>query len=410
MKNKKNNKTVIKVIPYWGIIPTAIIILISFIYTQSNRTSMSATLLYFFVGLCLLDIIVFFISIMFLTARVFTEKDVVNRKTTGNIAILLENKGVIPIAAAEVRFLFPRKDGNKLDSIGRKMSILPFSSTLAKLDVVLERRGVFRVGADRIDFYDFLGLVKVRKSLRAFVNVTVLPRQTDVSYIENEYEGGQESDENILELNTLNDYGDIRDYRPGDSMKRIHWKLSTKTDELQVKKYSSQSRDSVTVIGFLGNYSEIADSEEKYCECVDTVIERALSIAIKTAVNVNEVKLCLNGGYIQKIGKESVDTVTATLVNYGYTYAPAVGNEEWFDSDKITIIYGFESLEDALIIFNKVALFPKDKVVFYIIDMSEFIIESYKETYLNDLNTYKKIISEKGIECFLSKERGDCDA
>ena len=52
----------------------------------------------------------------------------------------------------------------------------------------------------------------------------------------------KESNKFYIIENDNSDVFDLRNYNEHDNMKKIHWKLSSKSDELIVKKYASYER------------------------------------------------------------------------------------------------------------------------------------------------------------------------
>ena len=94
--------------------------------------------------------------------------------------------------------------------------------------------GVLRCGADRCRVYDYLSLFRLPISTPAPITVSVLPVPAQPNPLPNLSQslirrkrpkpGGGFSEEH-----------EMRDYRPGDSLRDIHWKLSVKTDRVIVR-------------------------------------------------------------------------------------------------------------------------------------------------------------------------------
>ncbi len=62
---------------------------------------------------------------------------------------------------------------------------------------------------------------------------------------------------------------DVRDYVPGDDVRRIHWQLSSKRDSMIVKEYSRPIADKRVVLLETGLYGE---DMESFLERIDTVV------------------------------------------------------------------------------------------------------------------------------------------
>lgn len=103
-------------------------------------------------------------------------------------------------------------------------------------------------GIDEISFFDFritdpLHLYTyVYKSSRTF-NISVIPQLENKKYsIFAESFLDTENDDISVTKGSLNqELKEIREYRPGDRLQNIHWKLSSKLDELMVKEFQESA-------------------------------------------------------------------------------------------------------------------------------------------------------------------------
>ena len=121
-------------------------------------------------------------------------------------------------------------------------------------------------------------LVRVRKRVRRRVSVRVLPKE--LSYVGGlpPFHHSENGQEDVRENNMAVDYGDPRPYRPGDGIKSIHWKLSTKLDELQVRKHISESDQTLLVFADPADGKLLREmSEPMAAEVENRVVEEALA-------------------------------------------------------------------------------------------------------------------------------------
>lgn len=106
---------------------------------------------------------------------------------------------------------------------------------------------------------DYLGLFRFTKPYEISSVCTVLPKQSRVimNAVETSFQDGDEQ-----ELDTVNSVEDVtqvkevRDYRPGDRLQRVHWKLSTKHDELMVKEFEREYNQTITLLVELNRQSQ----------------------------------------------------------------------------------------------------------------------------------------------------------
>ncbi len=101
--------------------------------------------------------------------------------------------------------------------------------------------GVWNFSCTQIRLKDFLQWFSVRKFKRVQGVVVQMPRCYEVNIKRNQLEQEVFLDREDYESNVrgtdASHIREIREYRPGDKPKDIHWKLSAKRDELMVKEY-----------------------------------------------------------------------------------------------------------------------------------------------------------------------------
>ena len=131
-----------------------------------------------------------------------------------------------------------RKDDAELS-----FSLMPKSSIDFDIPMSLPYRGEFQVGMTYLEITDIFGLVHMKfdmrrlayyksKELLVYPRLVMLPRLRAVS--------GDAKHFNALNLGGAEDgesFAGARQYRAGDTSKKIHWKLSFKQRELYSKQY-----------------------------------------------------------------------------------------------------------------------------------------------------------------------------
>ena len=169
----------------------------------------------------------------------------------------------------------------------KKIAILPNTIGRYHFELECHYRGYYEMGLKEIKIKDFLGFFSFKYPVFEPKNITVYPRiiplsrfpieTSKFSYIEGTLNPKEE------DMITLSD---IRKYAYGDSVKKIHWKLSAKKDELMVKNFDSAASLGVTVILDLSqnHYSVLQNTvlEDKVIEAAVAVVHYALSHHIET--------------------------------------------------------------------------------------------------------------------------------
>lgn len=108
---------------------------------------------------------------------------------------------------------------------------------------VKEHCGCYRAAVNKITLYDFFRVFSLKIKNPGVVKIVSLPRLFDVNT--KEYIDGMLCVENENDRLSIkgSEVSEIRDYAPGDSMKNIHHKLSSRMSKLMVKEYAAEEGD-----------------------------------------------------------------------------------------------------------------------------------------------------------------------
>jgi len=162
--------------------------------------------------------------------------------------------------------------------------VMPGREAEIRGELFLPYRGSFTPGVIRARLCDLFGLFRIGLPASAFRDrqqVAVLPRSVDTvpaGWGENPFIEGASGG-----LGELDPYSiaEIRQYRPGDPLKRVHWKVTARTGELQVKEYDGALSPRIVVFldlsphGLAGEYA--AALEDCMCRNAAAACEAALN-------------------------------------------------------------------------------------------------------------------------------------
>ena len=184
------------------------------------------------------------------------------------------------------------------------------------LDIVLPTRhvGAFACGAEEALITDAFGLFRVRAVLPDKQTVYVLPVPFELEEMEL-YAG----DEGRSLLNhTQEDYSspeDVRKYQPGDALKRVHWKLSYRKQELLVRQYETPAPPDILLIPDPYEPDAPEGSVEKKLRLSDTVSETVCSVAKIHLIKGSPVRVPFygGGGTFSSDRAEALDTLREML-------------------------------------------------------------------------------------------------
>ena len=160
------------------------------------------------------------------------------------------------------------------------------------------RRGLFRVGPAVIEASDPFGLVKRFKVDPEVRFVTVMPRTVPLG------QGWPLGHRPVHEVprrrSALEDparFLGVRDYRPGDALRRIHWRATARTGILQVKLFEPTVLEGVLLAVEMGRSAYPRASAETGTDPgVELAVTAAASIAELVLAGGQSVGMISNGG------------------------------------------------------------------------------------------------------------------
>jgi uncharacterized protein (DUF58 family) len=159
-----------------------------------------------------------------------------------------------------------------------------------KIDFTPLRRGTLHFGSVSIGYADPLGLAKSYMNLSCTDTIIVLPRRYPFPEIKlpglrRHQRGGVALSSKVGDTE---EFSSLRDYRPGDAMRRIHWKSWAKTGKPVVKEFQDEFFVRHSLI--LDTFSEQKDAER---------FEDAVSVAASLACTVHQQDSLLDLMFIE---------------------------------------------------------------------------------------------------------------
>lgn len=121
--------------------------------------------------------------------------------------------------------------------------------------VSLKRRGYYELGQIEVTIQDVFKFYSFKKKINNNTSLLVYPETINLSTFK--ITASQQSGELLVRNTAFEDKSRIntlRDYREGDSVKSIHWRLSAKRDNPIIKEY--ENRVDTNSIIFLDNFSK----------------------------------------------------------------------------------------------------------------------------------------------------------
>ncbi|MCM1283497.1 MAG: DUF58 domain-containing protein [Muribaculaceae bacterium] len=207
-----------------------------------------------------------------LSSKVF----LADKPATLPLCVAIANDSVLPLSHLEITlsissFFYPKEQREKL--------ILPAyarKTTTNSFPISYTKSGCYRAKLLQLSTYDFLRLFRFSRTADTETEVVIMPcangetGRHSVIYAE----GFDEFEETSAKGNVSSNVTDVREYRPGDRLQKIHWKLTARTDDLMVKENEATASNRFVVLTELYQpHPANAGTDDRSLDILDTALD-----------------------------------------------------------------------------------------------------------------------------------------
>jgi hypothetical protein len=222
-----------------------------------------------------------FLSVLYirlhLHAKICLTGGIYRRNVPHTIQLVVENTGFLPVGRAVASILCTSQITGAETPIALSFPIPAKNVTIVEFKITVPHCGMTNLKLQWVHFVDAIHLFGGKVRMHPEVQVMTLPIGKDMDIMPEVPGSATDEESNLYSKRKAGDDPSevyrIREYQPGDLQKRIHWKLSCRTDTVWVKEYSYplQQRAAVMIDYSMSDLSRM--------ECMDTMLETAYTIA-----------------------------------------------------------------------------------------------------------------------------------
>jgi uncharacterized protein (DUF58 family) len=225
---------------------------------------------------------------------------------TVEVRVDVENRKLMPVSWLRIRDSWPTAVGPTDEAIlapmhikglGELINIFTlrwFERTRRRYELTFRKRGVYSVGPTRLESGDLFGIYQDARALDNREKLTVFPELANIDKLLLEAEdpfGNLKSRRQLFE--DPNRPMGVREYRPEDEFRRVHWPATARTGELKVKVYQPTSEQKVVVCLNAATFPR--HWEGVYPEMLEELIRVSASVAYHGINDGYQVGLISNG-------------------------------------------------------------------------------------------------------------------
>lgn len=245
-----------------------VLLVVTLIFAQTLKQPVSH-MIFVFVLLMPIGIALQFIAaVLSIRVSVRCGAETAEKNTPVSYRFITSNDGPVPFPFIEALLTVPDERGARCTEESVGLSLAPLSGCEVEREAEFAFRGVYEIGLSDMWVYDFFRMARIRLDNRFVTRLFVMPRRFELPP-----QSGFSDSENVTDTSvtrTGNDDTeptDLRAYVKGDSLKHIHWKLSSKSEDMIVKDFAHSNGDRVYIICDLGtryeNCRKLAEEAKK---------------------------------------------------------------------------------------------------------------------------------------------------
>lgn len=269
-----------------------ILLIYSLILTQLLRNAVSGALFLFVLILPVISLIHCLIGRSAIQIYVESEKSRAEKNEPLNYEIRVSNSSILAYPFVEAVVSEPSDNAVKCTKKRLVLSFVPFGSFTVKSTVKFKYRGYYEIGVESLYISDLFRLFAVRADKDNYAPVSVYPRKMTI--VGERPRSLTDSPSPSLRHDVTSDNQEltgIREYVPGDPIRDVHWKLSSKTQDLMVKQYSSvEDRHVYVLCDMARSYRPpekrgLSDEYDRLKKYVDSESEKEKGRRLRRAIN-----------------------------------------------------------------------------------------------------------------------------
>lgn len=168
-----------------------------------------------------------------------------------SVRLFLKNHDIMPVSNVVVAVRCRNLRTGETEQIDVTKSLRPKGKAEEIIKVIPSHAGKYEISIESAGVSDPLQLWQRKIAAEDRLYITVMPTLFDMDLLVTSSSSAMPESYSYIDGRNGNDPGEvrgIREYVPGDSIKNIHWKLSSKVDKLLVKEMGLPITDQFLVI------------------------------------------------------------------------------------------------------------------------------------------------------------------
>ena len=248
-------------------------------FSMAYTGKVSQILLFMMLLYPVLAFILAVVQLLLVSADFRAERITVPKDISFDLFIKVRNRFIFPAVPMELLCDIPDADVGLFTEKRLFVSLPPFGNAEISARCRHGFRGHFYSAIKRIYVVDPLRIIRVSKKFERQLSMIFMPRRLNMEDIIFRAAVEQSFAKKQLRSTDKEDFSHVREYRDGDVLQLVHWKLTAKQDELMIKQFDSIADLRAAILCDYHQSNDLAGMAR-----ADMVIETALAF-VKTALD-----------------------------------------------------------------------------------------------------------------------------
>ncbi len=219
---------------------------------------------------------------------------VTEKKQDCVISLKIKNYFILPLTPIKITGRFYGEESRDISEKVIFTDVMPLGEIGIEMPFKPDYRGEYTIGVESYELFDLFKLFKLRKKIKNRISIIVLPQRIELTSVRDINEAESEGVQGNVNSFNASTFSSFREYRMGDNLRHVHWKLTAKQGELVIKQMEQTiNNNSVIFCDFTVINTE--KDMNYYFGATDAVIESALAVVKKITDDGNSATVCWQG-------------------------------------------------------------------------------------------------------------------
>lgn len=290
-----------------------ILVIISYIYARFQGRALAYSMFYIIFLTFLASLISVIAYRFLLNIKINIENNIYNCGDKINVELLVSNKSIFPVPYVIIKGQLVSLYNSKFE--GEVANLKAFENKTFRYPIIFKKRGIYNLGQVDLFARDLFCMFRIHRKINKDLQLKVYPNIYD---FKEDFIVGFDIFKNNADaksfIEDMHSAKDMRQYRDGDNLKRINWKVSAKYNELFVRNFDKVSSEELNIFLDMNidNYNMDLEGiiEEKIIDFCCSIINLSLNKNIKSKVYIN----CKDFHQVKIICKEDFENFMEFLL------------------------------------------------------------------------------------------------